>query len=99
MIVKIDVAHYNGSIAVKSAFRIKLLASRGMGQTRTIFNSPLCYVFFHSWTRELWSNLKSLSSGISDTSQPLKTECLALITVFGGLTDHGRLPRGVLHAG
>lgn len=36
----------NGNISVKSAFRINLLASRGMGQTRNIFSFFLCYIFF-----------------------------------------------------
>lgn len=43
--------------------------------------------------------MEQLSSGISNASQASKTEYLALITVFGGLTVHGRLPRGVLCAG
>lgn len=36
--------HYDGNTAVKSAFKIQLLASRSMGQTRNIFPSP-CVTF------------------------------------------------------
>lgn len=53
MFVKTGVAHYDGNIGVKFAFRIKLFASRGMEQTRNNFYFSLCCIFSYSWAREV----------------------------------------------
>lgn len=58
MVVKIDVAHYDGNVAIKLAFKIKLLGSRTTGQTRHIFSFPLFYVFFPQLGKEVVEQLE-----------------------------------------